>query len=82
MSDKHLGDALDGARMVRHHHNGLTAAWFAGHGVHLFDLEGNEVDYFSVGDFADSDADYDEVVLAADRYLDESFAVDDAWDAE
>lgn len=30
---------------------GLTFAWFGGHGVHVYDKSGREVDYFSVGDF-------------------------------
>ena len=47
---------LDGARLVRYDTAGLLLAWFGGHGVHVYDIAGEEVDYWTDGDFAEDDA--------------------------
>lgn len=60
---------LDGARHAKYHPDGLVLAWFGGHGLHVYDLGGNEVDYLPVGDFALSEASYPEVVAASRAYL-------------
>lgn len=52
---------LDGARLVKFDSDGLLYAWFGGHGVHAYDAQGNEVDYWNCGDFADNDASTREV---------------------
>lgn len=52
---------LDGARLVRYDTSGLLLAWFGGHGVHVFDAGGTEVDYWSCGDFAKNDASVEDV---------------------
>lgn len=40
---------------------GLTFAWFGGHGVHVYDGTGREIDFFSVGDFKLPEATVDQV---------------------
>lgn len=52
---------LDGARLVRYDTTGLLLAWFGGHGVHVYDASGQEVDYWSCGDFAKDAAELEEV---------------------
>jgi hypothetical protein len=52
---------LDGARLVRYDTAGLLLVWFGGHGVHVYDAGGSEVDYWSCGDFAENEATPDEV---------------------
>jgi len=48
---------LDGARLVKYDPDcDLLYAWFGGHGVHVYDESGAEVDYWTCGDFALSDA--------------------------
>lgn len=69
MSAERLAAVLDGARHVTYDPNGLVLAWFGGHGLHVYALNGDEVDYRSVGDFTDHEADYREVVAAARAYL-------------
>jgi hypothetical protein len=71
MHSERLAAVLDGARHVTYDPNGFVLAWFGGHGLHVYDLLGEEVDYRSVGDFADHEADYREVVDAARAYLSE-----------
>ncbi len=60
---------LDGARLVRHDANGLLLAWFGGHGVHAYDASGTEVDYWSVGDFSQNDAEVAEVAESMSRHI-------------
>lgn len=69
MSTERLAAVLDDARHVTYCPDGLVLAWFGGHGLHIYDLAGNEVDYRSVGDFAAPDADHEEVRAAARAYL-------------
>ena len=52
---------LDGARFVKYDPDGYVYAWFGGHGVHMYDVNGEEVDYWSTGDFAQNDADISDV---------------------
>lgn len=60
---------LDGARLVRYDADGFLYVWFGGHGVHAYDAAGTEVDYWSVGDFANDDADEREVAESMARRL-------------
>lgn len=60
---------LDGARLVRFDADGLLLAWFGGHGVHAFNADGVEVDYFSVGDFSKNDAETAEVEASMARWI-------------
>jgi hypothetical protein len=53
--------ALDGARLVKYDTDGVLYAWFGAHGVHTYNAAGVEVDYWSVGDFAQDAATLDEV---------------------
>jgi hypothetical protein len=69
MSSESLAAALEGARHVSYSPHGLVLAWFAGHGLHIYDLDGEEVDYRSVGDFGDDEAECDEVVEACRDYM-------------
>jgi hypothetical protein len=52
---------LDGATLVRYDTAGYLLAWFGGHGVHVYDAAGTEVDYWTCGSFADDQASLDEV---------------------
>ncbi len=53
-----LLERLDGARWVRFDRERLlVVAWSGGHGIHAYDLEGDEVSFWNVGDFAKEDAD-------------------------
>jgi hypothetical protein len=69
MTAERLMAELDGARLVRYDTAGLLLAWFGGHGVHVYDAAGVEVDYLSCGDFARNDADVDDVEAAVVRYI-------------
>ena len=60
---------LDGARHVTYHPDGLVLGWFGGHGLHVYDLGGNEVDHQSIGSFEEREAEYGEIVTAARAYL-------------
>jgi hypothetical protein len=69
MSADRLAAVLDGARHITYCPDGLVLAWFGGHGLHVYALNGEEVDYRSVGNFADHEANYREIVAAARAYL-------------
>ena len=60
-SPERLMAQLDGARLVRYDSAGLVLAWFGGHGVHVYDGKGEELDYWTCGDFAKNDADVSDV---------------------
>ena len=61
---------LDGARLVRYDANaGTLLAWFGGHGVHVYDAAGTELDYWTCGDFAENDADESAVVESMARHI-------------
>jgi len=48
---------LDGARLVKYDADcDLLYAWFGGHGVHVYDESGTEVDYWTCGDFSQNSA--------------------------
>jgi hypothetical protein len=61
--------ALDGARLVRYDADGYLLAWFGGHGVHVYDAAGEEVHYWSCGDFSHNDADVADVEASIAAYL-------------
>lgn len=69
MSAERLTAVLDGARHVTYCPDGLLIAWFGGHGLHVYALNGEEVGYRTVGDFSNNDADYAAVTTAARAYL-------------
>jgi hypothetical protein len=71
MSTERLAAVLDGARHITYDPSGVVLAWFGGHGLHVYDLGGAEVDYRSVGDFVQHEATYAEIVAAARAYLSE-----------
>ena len=61
---------LDGARLVRYDSNaGTLLAWFGGHGVHVYDAAGTELDYWTCGDFAENDASADVVEESIARHI-------------
>jgi len=68
MSTERLAAVLDGARMIKYCTDGLVLAWFGSHGLHVYDLSGNEIDYLSVGDFSRPCATYEEALVAAGMY--------------
>jgi bacterioferritin (cytochrome b1) len=51
---------------------GVSFAWFGGHGVHVYDRSGKEIDFFSVGDFAKTDATLAEVKRAVEAKVREA----------
>jgi len=58
-----LGEQLDGAKYVKHDPNGgFIYAWYGGHQINIFTEDGQEIDVFNVGDFAEDSADYNTVV--------------------
>lgn len=62
MTAERLMAQLDGAKLVRYDSNAAAVyAWFGAHGVHAYDAAGVEFDYWSVGDFAQDAATYQEV---------------------
>lgn len=63
-----LAAALDRARYVEYDPNGFVLAFFGGHGLHIYSVDGTEVDYVSVGDFSANDASEAEVRDAMSRY--------------
>lgn len=65
MCNERLAATLDGARWIKYDPNGFVLAWFGGHGLHVYDISGREVDYRSVGDFAQSGASEAEIRAAA-----------------
>jgi hypothetical protein len=68
-SAERLMAQLDGATLVRYDTAGLLYAWFGGHGVHVYDGAGTEVDYWSCGSFADDQASIEEVEDSMARRL-------------
>lgn len=60
---------LDGARFVKYDPDGLVWAWFGGHGVHAYDATGREVDYCTVGDWANDHATLLEVEKGINEYI-------------
>src|SRR5262245_53391429 len=60
---------LDGARLVRYDTAGLLYVWYGAHGVHTYDAAGQEIDYYSVGSFADDAATLEEVEESIARRL-------------
>jgi hypothetical protein len=68
MSADVLAASLDRARYIEYDPDGFVLAWFGGHGVHIYNLGGTEVDYLSVGDFSQNDAAQVDVRDAMARY--------------
>jgi hypothetical protein len=61
--------ALDGAKLVKYDTAGVLYAWFGGHGVHVYNGAGEEIDYWTCGSFADNEADVAEVEDSMSRRL-------------
>ncbi len=60
-----LGEQLDGVKLVRYDEESeLTFAWFGGHGVHIYESTGQEVDFFNTGDVAQNDVPEAEIIEA------------------
>lgn len=57
-----LEQSLSGARMVGEDRNhGYMMAWFGGHGIHAYSLDGEEVAFWNVGDFERMEAEAEDV---------------------
>ncbi len=53
-----LGSELSGAKIIKYDdQTDITYAWFGGHGVHGYNSEGVEVDFYNTGDFSQDNAD-------------------------
>ncbi|BCV23259.1 hypothetical protein [Gelria sp. Kuro-4] len=75
--DAKLCKELDGAKFVRFVEElGLLFVWNGGHGVHVYDMQGKEVDYYTVGDCANNEATYEEVAEGVQNIL------NDWWEEE
>jgi hypothetical protein len=65
-----LANALDGAHLVRcDDDREVVIAWFGGHGVHAFSLDGRELDFWNVDTFERERAERSEVIASIDEWL-------------
>ena len=68
-ASERLMAALDGAQLCRYDTAGLLYVWYGSHGVAVLDATGQEVDYWSVGDFSQNAATLEEVEESIARRL-------------
>ena len=72
MMGERLLEQIDQARWVRTDpERGLCVCWHGGHGVHVYTTEGDEVYFFNVGDFSQSEATLEVVQKAVEEHLQE-----------
>ncbi len=65
-----LGSQLDRAKIVRYDESTeLTLAWFGGHGIHMYDADGQEIDFWNVGDFTFDDATPADVIASMEARI-------------
>jgi|MudIll2142460700_1097286.scaffolds.fasta_scaffold00003_53 hypothetical protein len=65
-----LGEQLDRARWVRYDaERDLLLVWKGGHGIHVLNMEGVEVSFWSTGNFQLSDADEDVVWASMEQRM-------------
>lgn len=66
-----LFNAVDGAQLVETRQDwALAFVWHGGHGVNVYSTEtGNEIDFFNVGDFAESSASEEDVREGIKDYI-------------
>jgi hypothetical protein len=74
-----LREQLDGAQYIKTFHvpetsDEIAYAWFGGHGVHVYDTKGEEIDFWNVGDFDQPEADIGEVEQAVEEHMNELMA--------
>lgn len=61
---------LNEARWVRYDDGSdEILAWFGGHGIHVYNANGTEVQFFNVGDFSKNDASLEAVKEAMNDYI-------------
>ena len=61
---------LDKARIVRFDEGReLLYAWFGGHGVHAYNVEGDEVDFWNVGDWSKNNASAEDVIESMEERI-------------
>lgn len=70
MSEK-LAAELNEARAVLYDTAGYVLAWFGGHGIHVYAMDGGEVAYWSAGDFAQNSITPDEAFASMREHLDD-----------
>ena len=64
-----LAESLDVAKLVRYVDRWeVVLAWFGGHGLHVFGLDGAALDYRTVGDMSLDDATLVEIHAASRDY--------------
>jgi hypothetical protein len=68
MSER-LAAELNEARAVLYDPDGFVLAFFGGHGIHVYDLEGVEVAYWSTGDFSRNSITADEAFESMREHL-------------
>jgi len=66
-----LGELLDWAQLVRWDDRAkLLLYWKGGHGIHAATLQGREVAYWNIGDFAAEHADREDVEASMQERID------------
>ncbi len=66
-----LGEQLDGARFVRFDPaNDNVLVWFGTHGCHAFTLDGQEIAFWNIGDFAANSEGFEEVRANFQEHID------------
>lgn len=70
MSER-LAAALNEARAVLYDPDGYVLAFFGGHGIHAYALDGLEVAYWSTGDFAVNSITADEAFESMREHLED-----------
>ncbi len=69
MTADKLAASLDKARAVVYDADGYVLAWFGGHGIHAYSLDGEEVAYWSAGDFSENSLTPDEAFASMQGHL-------------
>ncbi len=67
-----LAEQLDGAKYVKYcPEEDVTFAWHGGHGIHIYDKSGTEIDFFNVGDFSVEEASVGDIAQAVEEKINE-----------
>ena len=67
-----LAEQLDGAKYVKYcPEEDITFAWHGGHGIHIYDKSGTEIDFFNVGDFSVEEASVGDIAQAVEEKINE-----------
>ncbi len=65
-----LMEQLDDAKRVKYDStNALLHVWHGGHGIHIYNQNATEVDFYNVGDFKQDEADPETVEQAMEERI-------------